>query len=621
MSARLLALTALLGLLCCAAPRPETDRIYLLRSQATLAQAGWRGEWELECARRTLASLGAEPEVIGEERLADLAPGLLVLSNVRNMSEPDAEAVRAFCRKGGRVLATALTSYRQADGSPWQPNNFALADVLGADFLRWGAPDRMDKILLGKRNAMLVRPRDHARVRARFESGDPAILETDWGTYVAEDLLAPEDTAAPEVRKLLAELLTRLSPLRSFAPGPYTELPPPLPFRETLPEGERLDVLVEEKVPAIKVGSREVRAILTVGKPPALALYDRAGKLLRRSSEPLILQEKPYTALRITRSNGSYRWSAYRGEVVLVPELHGLSVLNRLTLEEYLAGVVPNEVPPGFPAESLKAMAVVARSYSLAHRGAHSGADLCDEVHCQVYGGLASEADSTTAAVLATHGGVLSSLGQPVDATFHAVCGGVGQDADRVWSGRGAAYLRGRPDTLESDPGSLASEEAVRTFLEHPPEDACCRQAGRFRWRESYSRQEMEQRLNASLSVLVKAEWHGLGRLKALRVTERGPLGRVEALEVEGEQCRYTVRGDRVRWLTSGGKIGAAGLNSTLFVVKLVGDRVELDGGGWGHGVGMCQEGAAGRARSGWKYPAILEHYYPGTDLTGPPAP
>ncbi|GMU53456.1 MAG: hypothetical protein AMXMBFR33_26020 [Candidatus Xenobia bacterium] len=621
MSSRLLALTALLGLLCCAAPRPEADPIYLLRSQATLAQAGWRGEWELECARRTLASLGAEPEVIGEERLAGLAPGLLVLSNVRNMSERDAEAVRTFCRKGGRVLATALTSYRQADGSPWQPNNFALADVLGADFVRWGAPDRMDKILLGKRNAMLVKAREHARVRARFESGDPAILETDWGTYVAEDLLAPEDTAAPEVRKLLAELLTRLSPRRSFAPGPYTELPPPLPFREMLPEGEQLDVLVEEKVPALKVGSQEVRAILTVGKPPALALYDRAGKQLRRSGEPLTLQDKPYVSLRITRSNGTYRWSAFRGAVILVPGPHGLSVINRLTLEEYLAGVVPNEVPPTFPPECLKAMAVVARSYSLAHRGAHSGADVCDEVHCQVYGGLASESDSTSAAVLATHAVVLAYQGRPIDATFHAVCGGVGQDADRVWSGRGAAYLRGRPDTLESEPGALASEEAVTAFLEHPPEDACCRQAGRFRWRETYSRNELEERLNLSLPVLCKEEWRGLGRLRALRVSERGPLGRVEALEIEGQQGRYTVRGDRVRWLTSGGKIGAAGLNSTLFVVKLTGDEVELVGGGWGHGVGMCQEGAAGRARAGLPYQDILKHYYPETELTGPPLP
>lgn len=599
---------ALLLLLCCATR--TGPHIYLLRSQATLAQGGWRVDYELECARRALVSLGAPPRLVSEAEIPSLEPGLLVLSNVRCMSEEDVQAVRAFCQRGGKLLATAQSSYRQADGSPWQPNGLALSPELGGDFRRWSQPDKLDAILLGKRNAMTLKPRPGVKVLARFDSGDAAVLQTAQGIYIGEDLLSPEDLAAPATRQLLAGYLTRLG---YGGPGkPYQEPAPPLPYRDMLPEGPTLRVLLEEKLPSLRVGKRELRAILTVGKAPALGLYDGQGKLLSRSTGPVPLQDKPFTVMRITRANGAYRWGAYRGKLEVEPGEHGLRVINVVSLEEYCAGVVPNEVPPGFPLEALKAMAVVARSFALAHRGEkHSGADLCDEVHCQVYGGLASEADATTAAVLGSSGVLLTRAGRPIDATFHAVCGGVGQDADRVWSGRGAPYLQGSPDTLKSDPGDLSSEKAVTAFLEHPPEDACCREAGRFRWRETYSRAELERKLGESI-----ADWQG--PLRQVEVTSRGPLGRVDELTLVGARS-YPVRGDAIRWLTSGGKIGSAGLNSTLFVVRAREDGYEFLGGGWGHGVGMCQEGAAGRARAGQDYRTILEHYYPGATVTGPP--
>lgn len=576
-------------------------------------QTGWRADYELDCARRALASIGAEPRVVTD--LKGLGPGVLVLSNVRRMSRDEIQAARDFCARGGKLLATAQTSYRQPDDSPWQQNGLALGPELGGEFRRWAQPDRLESvlleeapILLGKRNAMLLKPSKGATVLGKFETGDAAILETAHGIYCGEDLLAPEDLAAPETRALLSRLMQKL--LEGYRPseGLYEDRSPDIPFREMLPEGRPMRILIEEGLSELTVGKRQVRIIQTVGKLPAVAVYDAAGKLLERSESPLRLRDEPYCRLRITRPNGAYRSGAFRGKLEVAPTDEGLTVVNELSLEEYLAGVVPNEVPPTFPLESLKAMAVVARSFSLAHRGEkHSGADLCDEVHCQVYGGVAGEADETTAAVLGSSGVLLTYGGEPIDAVFFAVCGGVGQDADRVWGGRGSPYLVGSPDTLETDPGDLSSEEAITQFLEHPPLDACCARAGRFRWKESYTTAELESKLAQSVPLF-------RGPLRELEVTVRGPLGRAEELVVNG---RYVVRGDAIRWITSGGKIGSAGLNSTLFVIRRSEKGFELLGGGWGHGAGMCQEGAAGRARAGAEYRAILEHYYPGTEVSG----
>ncbi len=601
---RRLGILALLLLLCCAT-RPAGPAVYLYRSEATLAQLGWRADYELECARRALTGLGVAPKVVSS--LSGLEPGLLILSNVRCMSSDEVAAVRDFCAQGGKLLATGQTSYRQADNAPWNPNNLALAPELGGDFSRWGQPDRLDTILLGKRNALFLKPRPGTKVLRKFEGGEPAVLETKCGLYIAEDILTPEDLAAPEVRKLLQALLPRVLPGYVAQSQPYQELPPPLPYREMLPEGRSLRILVEEKIPILSVGHRQVRSILTVGKPPALGVYDSRGKLLQRSTGPVSLREKPVTMLRITRANGAYRWAAYRGALEITPGENGLRVIDVLSLEEYVAGVVPNEVPPTYPPEALKAMAVVARSFALAHQGEkHSGADLCDEVHCQVYGGLASEADSTTAAVLGTEGVLLTYAGAPIDATFFACCGGVGQSAEAVWNGRGEPYLVASADTLQSPVGDLSSEEAVTAFLEHPPDDCACAQAGRFRWQEVYTAAELDKKLAVSVPGYQ-------GPLRSLEVTLRDPLGRAAELTVNGS---FVVRGDAIRWITSGGKIGSAGLNSTLFVVRRKGDGYELLGGGWGHGVGMCQEGAAGRARSGASYRAILSHYYPGTEVS-----
>jgi peptidoglycan hydrolase-like amidase len=143
---------------------------------------------------------------------------------------------------------------------------------------------------------------------------------------------------------------------------------------------------------------------------------------------------------------------------------------------------------------------------------------------------------------------------------------------------------------------------------------------GRFRWEESMLWSQFEAKLKESVPVLVPNST--LTTLKNVEVTRRDRSGRVAELKLSADPVDLTLGGDSVRWSTSGGKIGAGGLQSSLFYLDVsgVGDTrtVKIRGGGWGHGVGMCQEGAAGRAKAGQNYRQLIKHYYPGTVLLSP---
>jgi stage II sporulation protein D len=313
------------------------------------------------------------------------------------------------------------------------------------------------------------------------------------------------------------------------------------------------------------------------------------------------------------RPNGTYQWRAFRGALEIGKDG---TLVNVLDFEHYLAGVVPSEVPSYFPAEALKTMAVVARTYGLSHLKRHDGFDVCSEVHCQVYRGLASESESTNAAVKATTGQRLLHSGRPADTVFHAACGGVGVDAWRAWPGSPQVpYLVGRLDWTGAAAPSLADESALRQFIDSPS-GSFCEKSGRFRWQERFTRAELKEKLARGLQGTLGSEFVGLSQLSSLKVVSRNPQGRVEKLEIRSPEKTYTVSGDAIRWLWSGGKIGTGGLQSTLFYVDESQDHIRLVGGGWGHGIGLCQQGAAGRAEAGHGYPQILEHYYPGTQLT-----
>ncbi len=314
-------------------------------------------------------------------------------------------------------------------------------------------------------------------------------------------------------------------------------------------------------------------------------------------------------------SQGSPRAAprSYRGRLRVTLDASGrLAGVLEIGLEELLRGVVPSEIPASAPPAALAAQAVAARSNVLAQLGTRHLDQpwlLCDEVHCQAYRGERAETGATDEAVRATRGEALfGSGGRPlVDGVYSAMCGGHGEDDDAVWPVFPTPELRGRLDLPDREAwgrfADLREESALRAFLATAPRAWCTRAraapAGRYRWERRFGRAELA-RLTASL---------GVGPVRELSVTSRGVSGRARVLRVEGLRGRTVVEGE----LTIRRLLG--NLPSAMFVADREGDGFVLRGGGWGHGVGMCQWGAIGRAEAGQGYRQILAAYFAGAEV------
>ena len=289
---------------------------------------------------------------------------------------------------------------------------------------------------------------------------------------------------------------------------------------------------------------------------------------------------------------------SYFGDIYVTIDRAGtLAVVNSVPEDRLLEGLVPSEIYASAPAEALKAQAIAARGELLAKIGSRHIGDpyvICSEQHCQVYGGAGKEDARTSAAVQATRGWLLlDAEGRLVDTVYSACCGGHTEDNDRVWPGPADPTLRGHADGAGKD--ALTSAD-LRDFLAHPPTTFCSKANGRFRWEARAG----AGTLGSSL---------GVGELRDLQVLERGASGRAVAVRAQGKQGEKVLRGElRIRKLLGD-------LKSSMFLVDREGTDFVFRGGGWGHGVGMCQEGAMGMARAGHDYRAILKHYYRGARL------
>ncbi|MFL5321675.1 MAG: SpoIID/LytB domain-containing protein, partial [Myxococcaceae bacterium] len=280
---------------------------------------------------------------------------------------------------------------------------------------------------------------------------------------------------------------------------------------------------------------------------------------------------------------------SYRGQLTLLIDRKGaIAVVNVVSLEDLLRGLVPSEIYAKAHVEALKAQAVTARGEVLAKIGTKHLADpylLCSEQHCAVYKGRSGEVASANAAVSATRGEALFSKdGRLVDSVYSAVCGGHTENNDVVWGGPPNPSLRGVPDFIGPEK-NLPSPKNLEAFLSTELPSACrlstFAQPNKYRWEKRFTADEV----NAFTSKL------GIGKVMAMAVTDRGVSGRARLLTISGEEGATQIRGElNIRRL-----FGM--LNSAMFLVtpekkdgKLVGWLFR--GGGWGHGVGMCQTGA-----------------------------
>ncbi len=266
---------------------------------------------------------------------------------------------------------------------------------------------------------------------------------------------------------------------------------------------------------------------------------------------------------------------AYRGGVYLRLTGNGVRAINVVNLEDYLRSVVAAEMPPSWPTEALRAQAVIARTYAVAHLSPSADYDLCATEQCQVYPGVTREVPSTDAAVAATTAQVVSWQGQAARTYFSSDSGGYTASSQEVWN-TPEPYLVAKPDPASRSPKSSWT-------LQVPL---------------------------AKVAQIVARYRLNVGTLQGVSVTRVSASGRPQEIGFVGSAGRATLNGAE-----AGGFLRALGAYSTR--VNLGGtDPLIVAGAGNGHGVGLSQYGASGLAGQNWNYLQILGFYYPGASIS-----
>ena len=328
----------------------------------------------------------------------------------------------------------------------------------------------------------------------------------------------------------------------------------------------------------------------------------------------------------------------FRGALRLLKREAGLTVINDVSLEDYVTSVISSEMSASCPLELLKAHAVISRSwlkFPHAHqsrsrpkgldsheilrwygREAHRDFDVCADDHCQRYQGITKAFSPTAAeAVRATAGQFLRYQGGICDARFSKCCGGITEQYATAWEDEEIPYLESvydgpadscaySPDIwMHSNPPAYCNtdnSELLSRIL--PGFDQETRDF--YRWRVAYTPEELADLIRSKLAL-------DLGPILDLQALARGASGRIYRLKITGQQDHVIIGKE----LEIRRALSTTHLYSSAFVVDREAGRFVLRGAGWGHGVGLCQIGAAVMAMGGHTYTEILRHYYRGTSI------
>ncbi|MDR0891179.1 MAG: SpoIID/LytB domain-containing protein [Mediterranea sp.] len=321
----------------------------------------------------------------------------------------------------------------------------------------------------------------------------------------------------------------------------------------------------------------------------------------------------------------------FKGVLSLMVVGEELVAVNLLPMEAYLTSVVSSEMNADAPPAFLRAHAVIARSWAmdkLAHPTEHKHFTLCADDHCQRYQGIGrTTSPQAVEAVAATRGEVLTYGGEICDTRYSKCCGGAMEEFGSCWDGAAHPYLQGKRDssTAASLPDLTREEEAERWIRSTP--DAFCHTQDKallaqvlnsydretpdfYRWKVTYTQEELASLIRQRLG-------DGFGPILDLVPRQRGVSGRIIYLDIVGTYRTLTIGKE----LNIRRALSPTHLYSSAFVVDKEGtgpapSRFILTGAGWGHGVGLCQIGAAVMGSQGYSYRDILSHYYPGSELT-----
>ncbi len=313
---------------------------------------------------------------------------------------------------------------------------------------------------------------------------------------------------------------------------------------------------------------------------------------------------------------------AYRGTMKIKKTSQGLLLVNELTMGEYLYGVVPGEMSASYPMEALKAQAVCARSYAWNQRKAKQykeyGAHVDDTTAFQVYN-MAGEDKRTQKAVDDTAGELLYHGKKVITTYYYSTSWGSSASTDEVWGGEAnACYPAKLQITKESKKITgikgldLSEEKIFQGFVTKELCDTYDKESGWYRWKTNLPAKQLGLKL-------------GLGTVKKIQVLERSESGLLQKIRIDGSKGSEIVEGQqsiREKLMLSGLVIETqdgnqqtvAMIPSAAFFIR---DSIsngeicfQLIGGGFGHGVGMSQNGASALAKSGFSYQEILSHYY-----------
>lgn len=383
--------------------------------------------------------------------------------------------------------------------------------------------------------------------------------------------------------------------------------------------------------------SENIVKISMVGK--IFVLKDAEDNVIAKVSGPIIFNTD-YGFLGIQNLKRAGKEALYRGQLELIsaPKEGTFYIVNSLELEDYLKGVVPNEMPVHFGLEALKAQSVAARNYVLSPRvKANPNYDVVDSVASQVYFGANTEKELSNQAVEQTMGIVAIYDWDLILAQYSSTAGGYTESFQNAFSdpytkefpAKDKPYLVAKPDSKDFEP--LNTEEAASKFYKSKPKSYDVN-SSYYRWEREWNGQEIQDAIQANIATqsttgfvhpaVKKGET--LGIVKKLNVVKRGESGKIMKLEIQTDEGNYTVEKELVirRLLTCKGKALPSANVVFEHEYNEAGDLIYIKayGGGFGHGVGMSQYGAGYMATTlKMPYEKILQHYYTGISLATQP--
>lgn len=345
------------------------------------------------------------------------------------------------------------------------------------------------------------------------------------------------------------------------------------------------------------------------------------------------------TVSSLSKSGGTPR---YHGALDITKQSSGYLVINQVNIEEYLCGVVSSEVSSGYSKEALKAQAVCARGYAYKKLGSNYkgyDADLDDTTACQVYNNF-PETTNSIAAVEETEGIVPTYNGQLINAVYFSTSCGTTCTSEPVWGGT-MEYTCTRIQNTALDIPHFSDEAAFEDFMDGKTDtDVVERDLPLYRWTVRYSAEELRNavetgllRCGSGVYELSGSDWNAssatsVGDIQSIEMSERDDSGLLEAVTIKGSDRTLKISGQsniRVLFATDGMAIteqdgstltGWSGVPSNFYYVRADGDGYLLKGGGYGHGVGMSQNGANELAKLGYTCAQIIAHYYNGAVLS-----